>query len=251
MSDTLGFLVAFATVFGASEGIKQIQSDARKKEHRGRKNNLIVRCLKSSQFSPNLEGRQVVLSGEKLYIDTGTDYSQAFGHPFAGYYLPYPDRPYSGLVSTISDDPPVMNWIYVDRDTYEMKFGTRPWAEPNWPGPFDCSRQDRRLTFGGWEGFLVVKEGYFWALYFDVDRDGMKSKFPEDTPVLEVELRRVEMRVRPPEVEKPDEGEGEGEADATTCVGSGTETRTTKSEATAEEGIRQGPEGELESPEVD
>jgi hypothetical protein len=68
MSNELSFLIAFATVFGASEAIKHIQSQARKKEHRSRKNNLIVRCLKSCQYSSMLEGRRVVLSGDKVSI---------------------------------------------------------------------------------------------------------------------------------------------------------------------------------------
>ncbi|KAI1643973.1 hypothetical protein F4815DRAFT_450046 [Daldinia loculata] len=209
MSQPLTFLVAFSAVVGTSEAIRQIQSDSKRKEHRSRKNNLIVRCPKSSQYSPILEGRRVVLSGDKLYIDTGTDYDQAFGHPFAGYFLPYPDSKYSGLVSTICDEPPIMNWIYIDRNTYEIKFGTRPSAQPNWPGPFDCSRQDRRLTFSGWEGFLAVKEGDFWALYFDVDEDNLKSKVKSDTLVLDIELLRVEMRVRPSKKEEPSAGGSE------------------------------------------
>ncbi|KAI0538611.1 hypothetical protein GGR58DRAFT_286891 [Xylaria digitata] len=211
MSNELTFLVAFATVFGASEAIKHIQSDARRKEHRSRKNNLIVRCLKSCQYSSILEGRRVVLSGDKLYIDTGTHWAGEFGHPFAGYYLPYPDSSASGLVSTICDEPPIMNWIYVDRWSYELKFGNRSWADDNFPIPWDCSRQDRRLTFGGWEGFLAVKEGDFWALYFDVDEDHLKSKIAEGTPVLEVELIRVEMRIAkpkpPPPEDKPEDKE--------------------------------------------
>ncbi|KAI0107129.1 hypothetical protein GGR51DRAFT_155898 [Nemania sp. FL0031] len=224
MSNELTFLIAFATVFGASEAIKHIQSDARKKEHRSRKNNLIVRCLKSCQYSAMLEGRRVVLSGDKLYIDTGTHHDQEFGHPFAGYYLPYPDSNASGLVSTICDEPPVMNWIYVDRWSYELKFGNRAWADDNWPIPWDCSRQERRLTFGGWEGFLAVKEGNFWALYFDIDEDHLKDKVPEGTPVLEIELLRVEMRMpKPqpqPQVEDKDKdkdkekNQAEGTADA-------------------------------------
>ncbi|KAI0429751.1 hypothetical protein F5Y09DRAFT_250760 [Xylaria sp. FL1042] len=216
MSNELTFLVAFATVFGASEAIKHIQSDARKKEHRSRKNNLIVRCLKSCQYSSILEGRRVVLSGDKLYIDTGTHYAREFGHPFAGYYLAYPDSSASGLVSTICDEPPIMNWIYVDRWSYELKFGNRTWADDNFPIPWDCSRQDRRLTFGGWEGFLAVKEGDFWGLYFDIDGDGLKSKIAEGTPVLEVELIRVEMRLPkpPPPEDKEAKEKAEGTADA-------------------------------------
>ncbi|KAI1764099.1 hypothetical protein GGR53DRAFT_332817 [Hypoxylon sp. FL1150] len=211
MSQSLTFLVAFSAVVGTSEAIRQIQSDSRRKEHRSRKNHLIVRCPKSSQYSPILEGRRVVLSGDRLYIDTGTDHDQVFGHPFTGYFLAYPDTKYSGLVSTICDDPPIMNWIYVDKDTYSIRFGTRAWAQPNWPGPFDCSRQDRRLTFAGWEGFFAVKEGDFWALYFDVDQDNLKTKVREGTPVLEVELLRTEMRVQPAKPEEPEESESNKE----------------------------------------
>ena len=120
-----------------------------------------------------------------------------------------------------------MNWIYVDRWTYELKFGNRSWADDNFPIPWDCSRQDRRLTFGGWEGFLAVKEGNFWALYFDVDGDKLKSKVEEGTPVLEVTLLRVEMRLPkpplppPPEVKDKEEKADEGTPDANAAAQQG------------------------------
>ncbi|KAI8948338.1 hypothetical protein F4801DRAFT_581543 [Xylaria longipes] len=257
MNNEVSFLVAFAAVFGASEGIKQIQSDARRKEHRSRKNNLIVRCLKSCQYSSMLEGRRVVLSGDKLYIDTGTHHDQAFGHPFAGYYLPYPESNASGLVTTICDEPPVMNWIYVDRWSYELKFGNRAWADDNWPVPWDCSRQDRRLIFGGWEGFLAVKEGNFWALYFDMDEDHLKSKVPEGTPVLEITLQRVEMRIpKPqPQVEQPegDKEKAESTADANGVDGANGHAGPDKADAsTCQNGAYMTPPEEpLEAPPVD
>ncbi|KAI0400213.1 hypothetical protein F4802DRAFT_504349 [Xylaria palmicola] len=262
MSNELTFLVAFATVFGASEAIKHIQSDARKKEHRSRKNNLIVRCLKSCEYSSLLEGRRVVLSGDKLYIDTGSHHDQEFGHPFAGYYLPYPESNASGLVSTICDEPPVMNWIYVDRWSYELKFGNRSWADDNWPVPWDCSRQDRRLTFGGWEGFLAVKEGNFWALYFDIDADHLKTKVPEGTPVLEIELRRVEMRLPkpqpPPQPKQPEDKEedkekAEGTADVDDVNGVNGQAGPDKADgSTCQNGeFKNPPDEPLESPPVD
>lgn len=96
-----------------------------------------------------------------------------------------------------------MNWIYIDRHTYEIKFGTRLYAEPNYSVPFDCTRQDRRLTLGGWEGFLAVKEGDFWALYFDIEQDKLGSKLlPEGTPILEIQLLRTEMPLPQPEEEQ-------------------------------------------------
>ncbi|KAH6647051.1 hypothetical protein BKA67DRAFT_581503 [Truncatella angustata] len=196
------FLVAFSAAFGAAEAIRATQSRARKDEHRGRKNNLVIHCPKSSDHSQILEGRNVVLSGDKLYVDTGTDPDLEFGHPFAGYFLAFPDTEHSGLVSTICDEPPIMNWIYVDCDTHELKFGTRPYAESNYTGPFDCTRQDRRLTLGSWEGFFAVREDSgFWALYFDVDQDRLGSKLSKETPILEVQLLRVELQVQHPHEE--------------------------------------------------
>jgi hypothetical protein len=96
-----------------------------------------------------------------------------------------------------------MNWIYVDRSSYELKFGTRQFSEGNLTGPFDCTRQDRRLTFGGWEGFVAVQEGPFWALYFDRDCDKLKEKLPEGTVVLEIELVRKETRTERPKMPDP------------------------------------------------
>jgi len=134
-----------------------------------------------------------------LYIKT--DKSDDSPHPFAGYFLPYPDTTYEGLVFTITDEAPIMNWIYIDQNTYEMKYGVRVDAQPNLTGPFDCTRQDRRLTFDKWEGFVAVKveegeEAGMWRVYFDVDDDMLRGKLGNGRKVLEVELCRWEKRVR-------------------------------------------------------
>ncbi|KIW14339.1 hypothetical protein PV08_07121 [Exophiala spinifera] len=139
------------------------------------------------------------IDGEDQDEDEEPSHSTGRGnsHPFAGYYLPYPDSGYEGLVSTISDNPPMLNWIYVDKKTYEVKYGLRVDAQPNITGPFDCTRQDRRMTLQGWEGFVAVEEQEspgVWALYFDGDDDGLKSKVPRGTRVLEIELWRREKR---------------------------------------------------------
>jgi hypothetical protein len=68
MSQATTFVVAFAAVFGAAESIRNTQAQARRKEHRSRKNNLIVHCLKSSQYSSILEGRHIVLSGDQVRV---------------------------------------------------------------------------------------------------------------------------------------------------------------------------------------
>ncbi|KAK2038503.1 hypothetical protein LZ31DRAFT_478672 [Colletotrichum somersetense] len=198
----LSLLISFGTALGASEGIKASMAKSRREEHRSRKNNLVVHCPKSSQFSPYLEGRQVVLSGDRLFVDTGTAHNVPFGHPFEGYYLPYPESRFSGLVSTITHEAPIMNWIFVDPVSYQLRFGNRAAADGNLTGPWECTRQDRRLTLCGWEGFCaVLEESGVWGLYFDCDGDGLHRKFYHDgRVVIEIELLRREMRTRKPEL---------------------------------------------------
>lgn len=193
-------LIAIITapgLLGSQEAIRQSQTQEKREEHRARRCNLIATCVKSSIRSREINGRPVVLRKGKLWIDTGTEDGAHSGHPYAGYYLPYPDSKHEGLVTTITDVAPIMNWIYVDKETHEVKYGVRLDAQPNLTGPFDCTRQDRRLTFDGWEGFCAVEEeSGIWALYFDVSDDGLQSKIPSGTRVLEIELSRKEKRFK-------------------------------------------------------
>ncbi|KAI0433020.1 hypothetical protein F5Y09DRAFT_300063 [Xylaria sp. FL1042] len=194
-------------LLGTQEAIRQSQSKNKREEHRARRCNLVVSCVKQSIRCRDINGKLVVLKDNKLWITTAPPAShdgdlETFdsGYPFSGYFLPYPDTKYEGLVSTISDDPPMLNWIYVDKDTYEVKYGLRTDAQPHLTGPFDCTRQDRRMTLEGWEGFVAVEEyPGIWALYFDRDDDGLITKVPMGTRVLEVELTRREKKERKPE----------------------------------------------------
>ncbi|KAG9187381.1 hypothetical protein G6011_05252 [Alternaria panax] len=182
-------------LLGSQEAIRQSQSKEKREEHRARRCNLIATCVKSSHRSREIDGRQVVLRNGKLWIDTGTEDGAPLGHPYAGYYLPYPETNYEGLVTTITDVAPIMNWVYIDRETCEVRYGVRADAQPNLTGPFDCTRQDRRLTFDGWEGWCAVEEAPgLWGLYFDLSDDGLKSSIAPGTRVLEIELSRKEKR---------------------------------------------------------
>ncbi|KAI0602089.1 hypothetical protein F4775DRAFT_581851 [Biscogniauxia sp. FL1348] len=194
-------------MLGTQEAIRQSQSKTKREEHRARRSNLIVSCVKSSIRSRDIDGKLVVLKDNKLYITTSAPLPEdeesvppGNGYPFSGYYLPYPDSQYEGLVSTICDEPPMLNWIYVDKNTYEVKYGVRADAQEHLTGPFDCTKQDRRMTLEGWEGFAAVEEyPGTWALYFDRDDDGLLTKVPMGTRVLEVELTRREKKERKPE----------------------------------------------------
>lgn len=140
--------------------------------------------------------------GIQLYIEPPADEESEFKNPsahrFAGYFLPHPDHEWGwqgeGLVSTITDDPPQLNWIYVDQATYEVKYGTKAESQDHLVGPWDCTKIDRRIMFEGWEGFLAINEKPdTWALYFDREDDGLKGKVLKKR-MVEVELSMKEMK---------------------------------------------------------
>jgi len=215
----LGILTSIAAcpaIIGTTEAVRQGQRQNAKEKHRGRKSNLLVSCSDPSSKARDIHGGTVVLRGNKLYVTTVnpkarnphgsekqkiSDRVAERGHLFAGYFFSYPDKNWGrkgeGFVSTIADDPPQLNWVYVDKDTYEVKYGLRKDAEPHIVGPWNCTPIDRRLSLDGWEGFTVVEESEnSWALYFDVDDNGLEDKVDPNTRIMEIELTRTEMRLR-------------------------------------------------------
>ncbi|KAK0260198.1 hypothetical protein LTR91_014598 [Friedmanniomyces endolithicus] len=143
----------------------------------------------------------ITLHSDKLWIepkdpDTGWPVDSTH-HPFTGFYLAYPDdnRPSTrGMVSTITVDPPMLNWLYIDNTTYVLSYANRSGSIAHHVGSFDWTSEDNdsSITFDGWEGFVAVEEAEGkWALYFDMDDDGLKAK-RKGKKVVDVSLvRRV------------------------------------------------------------
>ena len=79
-------------------------------------------------------------------------------HPFTGYYLPYPEKDFDGVVST-TNKMNMLNWIYIDTSTYEIKYGVRAEADKHITGPMGIlTLQDgeMRLICMQWEGLPAV-----------------------------------------------------------------------------------------------
>lgn len=65
----LGVLVAIIAapgLLGSQEAIRQSQSKEKREEHRARRCNLIVSCVKSSMRSREINGRPIVLKNGKV-----------------------------------------------------------------------------------------------------------------------------------------------------------------------------------------
>ena len=174
-------LAAIPTTIGVAEGISEgrKEKDPALEEERMRKFRLECFCEANSRKAKDLDGGHVVLKGEKLYIvprSSDTD----IGHPFEGFYIEYPDperpRPLPlGLVSTISKDPPMLNWIYVDKNTRELKYGNRTQSRAHVVGSWGWDAGEEGgaggLTLEGEEGAVAVEEDDGWEIRWeDEDR---------------------------------------------------------------------------------
>ncbi|KAK4146563.1 uncharacterized protein C8A04DRAFT_34769 [Dichotomopilus funicola] len=117
-----------------------------------------------------------ILKDGKLWIDHPS--FPMPGHKFTGYYFPYPseEKPL-GLVSTIADDPPMLNWLFVDKDTNMVRHGGRQdTLGGHTVGSWYWTDDEQWLTLEGesWRFVAVQVEGKKWAV--GLDRDGCFSK---------------------------------------------------------------------------
>lgn len=132
----------------------------------------------------------------QVFLDFPQD--PVHGHRFCGYYFKYPsEEQHLGLVSTISDDPPMLNWIYVDRDSGALRYGGRKDTLDHVIGPWGWSADEHFLVLrDDAEHFVARREDDGrWAVYWDPEGDmeggqplrlrrrmllGMESRYVKD-----------------------------------------------------------------------
>ncbi|KAK4244902.1 hypothetical protein C7999DRAFT_34776 [Corynascus novoguineensis] len=112
-----------------------------------------------------------VLKDGKLWID-----HPGFpmpGHKFTGYYFTYPsEEKHLGLVSTIADDPPMLNWIFVDKESNAVRHGGRQdTLGGHTVGPWFWTDDEQWLTLEGdaFRFVAVQTEDRKWAVAWDCD----------------------------------------------------------------------------------
>ena len=201
-------LAAIPTTIGVAEGVSEgrKEKDPALEEERMRKFRLECFCEANGRKAKEIDGGIVVLRGEKLYI-LPRNCDQDTGHPFEGFYIEYPDperpRPLPlGLVSTISKNPPMLNWIYVDKNTREVKYGNRTQSRAHIVGSWGWDAGEEGgaggLTLEGDEGAVAVEADDGWEIRWeDEDRNiGVKG-----SSKLTVSLERK--MLEPREEDKP------------------------------------------------
>ena len=218
-----GIITGVPVVTGVAQGV-QHQKEANEEaanETRMAKFYLDVFCDASHPQKSEVHGGMIVLRHDKVWLapkdpETLMPVVQKGGggvpHPFTGFYISYPDDDRDpkerGLVSTISDDPPMLNWIYVDKNTLELKYGNRTQSIQQIVGNWDWTEDEAGVTLDGWEGFCAVEEeemsdGLKWALYYDRwDDDFGNGRLVNGKVRLQCSLER---RLLPEELRKAQE----------------------------------------------
>lgn len=220
-------LIGLPTTIAVVEGARHQKAEETKEEHeqyRMRDFHVDVYCNSDSRKKDQVHGTMVVLKDHNLYLaakDPNTDQpkplrtSERAAHPFTGFYLDFtidqsPEGSsvvfsrlnkvkIPGLVSTIPSSDPnrkTLNWVYLDKNTYEIKYGAREEAQGHILGPWNWTDDEAGLTLEGWEGFVAVEvvrgiDGgrSLWQLYFDRNDDKLKGKV-SGKRILEVSLER-------------------------------------------------------------
>lgn len=69
-------------------------------------------------------------------------------HLFSSYFLPYLGSNFEGLVSTISDEPSQLNWIYLDTGSkiFQISHELRAEAEEGLTGPWGARVMERYVS---------------------------------------------------------------------------------------------------------
>ena len=223
-------IAAIPTTIGVSEGIssRNSEKDSAKDEELMRKFKLECYCDASSRKRDAIHGGRVVLKNEKLYISKPPFPESSF--PFTGFYVSYPDPARTpaplGLVSFISNDPPALNWIYIDKVTRELKYGNRTASIDHHVGPwgFEAGEEGGAggITFDKAEGAVAVETNEGWELRWE-DDDGKVGEVGKSR-VLSVSLERSfleesnEARKEDGSVQKKSAGKTDGKFEVTSTT---------------------------------
>ena len=213
-------LAAIPTTVAVSEAIakkdnKKGAGDPLKEAQQMRKFNLRCYCSGSSAGKRDIHNGKVVVGDGKMFIQSSKAKASPRMFPLEAFYVEYPDPErvpqVLGLVTKVRNDPPLLNWIYIDRDTQQVKHANRSGSIEHWVGEFGATDdfevpgegedgdEPSGVVFDGCEKFVAVKpekgsreeaEG-LWEVWWDEDDDKLgNGKKVGGRLVLRVSLER-------------------------------------------------------------
>ncbi|OIW32542.1 hypothetical protein CONLIGDRAFT_678932 [Coniochaeta ligniaria NRRL 30616] len=169
MVSIVGLLViaGIPTTVGVCEGLSAQKKANTAAKEKAKFNLTATISLDGERF----EECYCVLKDGRLWIDHPDEPVPA--HRFQGWYFQYPSEAgHLGMVSFVSDDPPALNWIYVDKDSHMVRHGSRQETIGHVIGPWGWSSDEQWLTLEGDDSKFVAveQENKKWCIFYD--RDG-------------------------------------------------------------------------------
>ncbi|KAI9726660.1 MAG: hypothetical protein M1834_008973 [Cirrosporium novae-zelandiae] len=232
----IGLLIvtAIPTVTGIAEAVHQQRSQNQEKAEAER----MKKALLLSSGAPaaplaeqglleapdilSVHGKLVVLRDGKAWLDEVNPAARktTTAHTAQAFYVsyPFPDHlkergPKRGLVSSVATDPPMLNWIFVDKDTGELRYGNRTASMEHVVGSWDWTEGKEGLDLEGVGVFVAVEEEERevdgavvpggWALRFGgaAEVEGVRA-LVGGRKCVPVELKRKELEEEDEEEEK-------------------------------------------------
>ncbi|KAL7807467.1 hypothetical protein V8C26DRAFT_432768 [Trichoderma gracile] len=169
-------ITAIPTVTGVGQAVSaQKKANAANKE---KEKFRLTAIVEEGSEEEDYETDFCVLKDGKLQVNVPLD-TEFPGYAFCGYYFTYPsEEKHLGLVSTISDDPPMLNWIYINKDTHAVEYGGRKDTLGHVIGPWGWSEDEKLLTLQGNGECFVAKlergeDGSKprWLVYWDPENE--------------------------------------------------------------------------------
>ncbi|KAJ6183661.1 hypothetical protein N7519_004962 [Penicillium mononematosum] len=229
-------ITSIPTVTGVSLATSEQRKANQRKEEARRmvKFNIVAECDGDTDDDRELNGMTVVVRNEKVYL-ANPDPSKRSPPAFTAlaFYIEYPEPEELkylkrerglGLPTYVQDDPPLLNWIYADTETHELRYGNRSQSVEQMVEPWDWCKDERIISLKGKQNaFIAVEEEEGeWALYYDLDGDELARVLEEqgmlDCPFVPVKLVRKVVEEPPPPPPPPaaqaaaQQGQGNGQS---------------------------------------
>ncbi|KAE8413814.1 hypothetical protein BDV36DRAFT_299596 [Aspergillus pseudocaelatus] len=195
------------TIIGLNEATKGAREseDKRKANEKKARFHLVATC----DIDADLESRRQEVhnanvylgSDKKLYITKRPTLSMT---AFNGHFFELPDLQQgnlNGLVAISGETPPTLRWVYLDKETYQMRWGGKQDREGHIGGPFDLTHDGDYLALNDTQRWLALRledaeqDGReagvgIWRLCCDYEENN-GAGLPVDTPKMQIYLRRV------------------------------------------------------------
>lgn len=195
------------TIIGLNEATKGAREseDKRRENEKKSRFHLVAACdidADSESRRQEVHNASVYLGSDKrLYI---TKHRTPSMTAFNGHFFELPDLAQgnlNGLVAISGETPPTLRWVYLDKNTYEMRWGGKQDREGHIGGPFDLTRDGDYLALNDTQRWLALRledteqdateaVAGVWRLCCDWEENNGES-LSIDTPSMPIYLRRV------------------------------------------------------------